>query len=271
MIDTHYHLDHLDDAVLESLLAESRTGGITSIVAPAMGLESAERLFAIKQRHPDFIKIGAGFHPERQEFLLADDATQALLLKEMEQLKQFAHNFRTEITAIGEIGLPYYSLEESRRAPEFVPSLSWRILDESLLLAKQLDLPVILHAVHSMALPCLEKLLDCHIQKAVFHWLKAPIDVVDMIVSHGYSISVTPEIVYRERSRKLMERVPLERLLVETDGPWPYEGPFAGRRTHPLWIRDTAQVIADVHRLPVETVLEIMAENARRLFRLGGE
>jgi TatD DNase family protein len=98
--------------------------------------------------------------------------------------------------------------------------------------------------------------------------LKAPVDVVEELVEAGYFVSVTPEVCYRERDRDLVRRVPLGQLLVETDGPWPYEGEFRGSRTEPAMIFRAAEEIAHMKGVTIERVREILADNARRLFRL---
>ncbi|MFC4769194.1 TatD family hydrolase [Effusibacillus consociatus] len=268
MIDTHYHLDQLDKESLHRMLVEASEGGIETIIAPAMGLESGRKLLDIQSRYPNFIRVGLGIHPERSDFFGGDQRNRERLFQEQRELANLVSIYRNQICAVGEIGLPYYSMPEKERLPENVPALSWQIFEESLALAKDWDLPVILHAVHSMARPCLELLLQFNIKKAVFHWLKAPLDAVDKIVFHGYYISFTPEAVYRERNQILASRVPLDQILLETDGPWPYEGPFAGKKTHSLWIREVADVVAHIHKKPIDQVLAYTADNARKLFRV---
>ncbi|WP_018132838.1 TatD family hydrolase [Effusibacillus pohliae] len=271
MIDTHYHLDQLDDEQLDRMLREAQAGGVQTVIAPATGLESARRLLQIRDRYPQLVKIGVGVHPERPDVCSGDAAARASVMKEIGQLEQLLQMGGGNICAIGEVGLPYYSLPEGRRLPEMIPGLAWDILERSLTLAKNCRLPVILHAVHTMARPCMQLILRHGIERAVFHWLKAPHDVVDEIVSHGFYISVTPEAVYRERDMELLRRVPLGQLLLETDGPWPHRGPYQGRLTHPLWVGDVAQTAAWIHGVSVERVLVVTADNARELFRLEGE
>src|SRR5439155_796310 len=81
----------------------------------------------------------------------------------------------------------------------------------------------------------LEALRRHHIERAVFHWHKAPAAVTAEIVAAGYFVSVTPEVVYRERDREMVEAVDLESLLVESDAPWTYSGEFAALPSGP-WL-----------------------------------
>ena len=108
-------------------------------------------------------------------------------------------------------------------------------LDRMLALAARYDLAVVLHAPHGAAVGALEALGRHGIERAVFHWHKAPAEVTRAIVDAGYFVSVTPEVVYRERDRDLVERVPLESLLVESDAPWAVR-----RRVHRAAVRALA-------------------------------
>ncbi|BCJ85872.1 TatD family hydrolase [Effusibacillus dendaii] len=278
MIDTHYHLDQLDEAILEEMLASAKAGGVTAVVAPATGVSSAKRLLSIAKRYPQFVKIGFGMHPEHVAERCLQAATgspDAAIIQEIEQewqaLKRLVHTHRQEICAIGEIGLPYYALPADGRAPQDIPSVCFELFESQLLLAKQTGLPVILHAVHQMALPCLWKLCEHQIEKAVFHWLKAPPETVAQIVEAGYFISFTPETVYRERNQRIVMQVPLAHMLLETDGPWPYDGPYQGNLTHPLWIREVAAVVARLHGVSTDEVISITSANAARFFQIGEE
>ncbi len=104
-----------------------------------------------------------------------------------------------------------------------------------LALAARYDLAVVLHAPHGAAVGALEALKRHGIERAVFHWHKAPAEVTRAIVDAGYFVSVTPEVVYRERDRDLVELVPLESLLVESDAPWQYGGEFTSLPSGP-WL-----------------------------------
>ena len=105
-------------------------------------------------------------------------------------------------------------------------------------------------------------------ERAVFHWHKASEDVTRAIVDAGYFISVTPEIVYRDRDRELVEAVPLESLLVESDAPWAYEGEFSGMPSGPWLCARVVEEVAKIKRLPVEEAMYRLTVNTCRLFDL---
>ena len=141
-------------------------------------------------------------------------------------------------------------------------------LDRLLGLAARWDLPVVLHAPHGAAVGALELLKKHGLERAVFHWHKAPAEVTRAIVEAGYLVSVTPEIVYRARDRELVAAVPLESLLVESDAPWDYRGEFEGLASGPWFASRVAEEVAKIKQLPAEDVRHQLSSNACRLFEL---
>jgi TatD DNase family protein len=127
---------------------------------------------------------------------------------------------------------------------------------------------LIIHAPHDSAREALEVLREARVRRAVFHWHKSDDAATRAIIDAGYFISLTPEVAYRERDRKLAQSVPLGRILVETDGPWPYAGPFAGRPTEPAMVVEAVDAIAKLLGLRRELVGAVTTANARALFRI---
>jgi TatD DNase family protein len=171
------------------------------------------------------------------------------------------------IVAVGEIGLPWYSLEAAADPASRMAQGRAR-LDRLLRLATRYDLAVALHAPHGAAVGALEALKRHRIERAVFHWHKAPAEVTRAIVDAGFFVSVTPEVVYRERDRELVAQVPLGSLLVESDGPWKYGGEFATLSSGPWLVARVAEEVAKLKRLPVEDAMLELSSNACRLFDL---
>jgi TatD DNase family protein len=135
-------------------------------------------------------------------------------------------------------------------------------------LAAHYDLAVALHAPHGAAVQALEALRRHGIERAVFHWHKAPGEVTRAIVEAGYFISVTPEVVYRERDRELVAQVPIDSLLVESDAPWKYGGEFASLSSGPWLAARVAEEVAKLKRLPVDDAMLELTANTCRLFDL---
>ena len=165
------------------------------------------------------------------------------------------------------MGLPWYTVRERPDRDRLIAAGEPR-LQRFLQLARELDLAVVLHAPHEAAAPALALLREERIERAVFHWHKASPEVTRAIVEAGYDISVTPETCYRQRDQALVDAVPLNHLVIETDGPWPYSGEFEGRPTEPTFLGRIVDAIATIKDVAREEVGEIVTENTRRLFRL---
>lgn len=266
MIDTHCHLDQFADP--ESLLPKWIKGGLHRLITPAMGEASLQRLLALKEQFPEQIYVAAGVHPER---LMTEK-----LLQEAERMVTWIRQHPDRIVAIGEVGLPSYHLLPD----DAIPPLAFDILDLFLACAVQLDLPVILHAVHGSSAPCLERLRRHGVQKAVFHWLKAPEDVQRRIRSAGYYASVTPEVQVMERDKTLVQHFYPDHLLLETDGPeilrLPTDIPDEERipaadgltNSCPLLIKDTVRELAHMYSKSETGIMNQADQNAGTFFGL---
>lgn len=257
MIDTHCHL--ADPAFTDpgAALDRARAHGVLGVVAVGNDPASNLAVLDLAARHPGEVWPAVGLHPERLELGEAElEAVEAQIL-----------GFRHELAAVGEIGLPWYALEGRPDAPQMTRVARGR-LRRLLELAKRLDLAVSLHAPHGAAEEALEILEALGVERAVFHWHKASPEVTRRVVGRGYYVSLTAEVAYRERDQELAGEVPLEQLLVESDGPWRFGGEFKGRGGEPAMVARVVETIAALKRLPVAEVADQLTANARRCFGL---
>lgn len=249
MIDAHLHLDQYPAEEMDRLIEEWREAGIEGVVAVSGDLASSYRTLELKQQYPDFIYAAVGHHPEQQP-PDEPDLNELLALIECE---------REQIAAVGEVGLPYYTevgpLEEHQA-----------LLGTFLETAKKMNLPVALHAVHDSVPSVLRMLHDHKIGRAHFHWLKAAPDDLQHVVESGYHLSLTPEVCYRRRDQKLAELAPIEQLLLESDGPWPFSGPFRDRRTTPLFIKNAVKKIAELKNQSEKHIAEQTVNNTKNVY-----
>lgn len=255
MIDSHIHLDADQYADVAGLIKRARDAGVGAAVVPGITPASNRRVLEMAGEHPGFVHAAVGFHPER--FELTDDDAEATLA--------LIRSRRDSICAVGEVGLPYYG--NGARKAEVVARVR-TILARFAELAAKLDLALILHCPHETAREALAILQQAEVRRAVFHWHKSDEATTRAIIAAGYFISITPEVVYRERDQALAKMVPLANLMVETDGPWPYRGPFAGRMTEPAMVADAVAAIASIKRVATEYVAEAATSNTKSLFRI---
>jgi TatD DNase family protein len=257
VIDSHCHLHDAAFTDLGETLRAALTHDVWGVVGIGVDPDTNARTMAAAAAFPKAVWPCLGFHPDHPEF---DDA---LLDRVIEQVQM--HHAR--IVGLGEVGLPWYSLEGRSDAATLMTRGRAR-LDRLLEVASRYDLPVALHAPHGAAVGALEALKRHDIERAVFHWHKAPPEVTRAIVDAGYLVSVGPEVVYRERDRALVYDTDLESLLVESDGPWPYKGEFDGMSSGPWLASRVAEEVAKIKRLPVDDVMFQLSANTCRLFDL---
>ncbi|MGH7308370.1 MAG: TatD family hydrolase [Candidatus Rokuibacteriota bacterium] len=257
IIDSHCHLHDAAFSDVRETLKKALAHGVWGVVAVGCDLETNERTLAAAASLPKGVWAALGFHPDRPQLTDVD------LDRLEDQLR--AHHART--VALGEIGLPWYCLQ-TVSDPVAVMSQARQRFERLLDLAVRYDLPVALHAPHGAAAPALDALKRRGIERAVFHWHKAPLEVTRAIVDAGYFVSVGPEVVYRDRDRDLVTAVPLEALLVESDAPWQYQGEFAGLPSGPWFAGRVAEEVAKIKQLPVEDAISHLSSNACDLFDL---
>ena len=256
--DAHIHLDQYEHEHRSAMLQAAFAQGVEGMVSVSMEMASCEENRLLAAEYPGRILPAYGHHPE-QEPLSEGQLTQ--LCEWIRRLPD------SEPFAIGEVGLPYFARKEAEakgRAFDLAPYV--RQLEAFMRLAAQLDRPLALHAVHEDADLVLDMLADCNVRRAHFHWFKGSPDTVRRITENGYFISITPEVLYDEETRSLARTVPLHSLLVETDGPWPFEGPYEGRRTEPAMVLDVTSELARLRSIAPKQAREIMLANVRRCY-----
>jgi TatD DNase family protein len=163
--------------------------------------------------------------------------------------------------------LPYY-LRKDQKVSKLQYGKYIELLEMFMVMAKTWDKPIVLHAVYDDA-PIVCDLLERHsVTKAHFHWFKGDEKTVSRMIKNGYYISVTPEIVYKEKIQKLVQAYPLAQMMIETDGPWPFEGPFSGKMTHPDMMKKSISMMSKIKTLSETEVSERVLENTKRFYRI---
>ena len=257
MIDSHVHLDAEQYPDPSGSIKRALNAGVTAMVVPGTGPASNRKVIDLARKYPGVVYPALGFHPERFEQTDLDaDAVLAMIARE-----------RTSICAIGEVGLPWYG---ERAADANVNAQATTQLAQFARIAAEMDLALILHAPHRRAAEALEIIRAAKVRRAVFHWHKSDEQTTRAIINAGYFISLTPEVAYRQRDQELARMLPANRMLVETDGPWPYGGQFADRPTEPAFIKETVAAIAHLRCTTINDIATSTTANARALFGING-
>jgi TatD DNase family protein len=257
VIDSHCHLHDESFGDVRETLRAAVAHDVYGVVGVGCDPTTNALTLVATTAAPKGVWACLGFHPDWTQLTDAD--------LEVVEAQIATHHAR--IVAVGEIGLPWYSLEGAADAAGLMARGRAR-LDRLLALAARYDLAVALHAPHGAAAGALAALEHHGIARAVFHWHKAPAAITRAIVDAGYLVSVGPEVVYRERDRELVEQVPIESLLVESDAPWKYGGEFAALPSGPWLAGRVAEEVAKLKGLPVDDAKQHLTANACRLFEL---
>lgn len=250
IFDSHAHFDDEKfnedrDEILSSLPSK----GISGVINCGTNLQTSEFSIELSEKF-GFVYAAVGFHPhEVTEF---DDAS-------LLEVKRLAQN--EKVVAIGEIGLDYY-YDFSPREKQI------EAFEKQLELAAELSLPVIIHNrdAHADTLEILKK----HRPKGVLHCFSGSAEMAQEIIKLGMYIGLGGAVTFKNAKKplKVAAVVPDELLLIETDCPYMSPVPFRGKRCDSTMIPYTAEKIAEVRGTTAQDILNLTAENAKRLFEI---
>ncbi|WP_427180794.1 TatD family hydrolase [Paenibacillus sp. TC-CSREp1] len=259
LIDAHIHLDKYTPEERIELLLSLPNHQVEAVIAVSMDLASAQANLELAKQYARSIFPAFGYHPEQP----LPSANQ------QEQLFRWIEEHIEHAAAIGEVGLPYYNREEARRAGlDFDQSGYVDLLEQFILLAKRHNKPIVLHAVYEDAEIACDLLEKHQFTRAHFHWFKGAKQTIRRMANNGYFISFTPDIQYETEIRELARQYPAEQVMAETDGPWPFEGPFQGRMTHPVMTRQVIQAWSEITGMGTERAARLFYRNTKRFYRL---
>ncbi|WP_027717136.1 TatD family hydrolase [Desulfovirgula thermocuniculi] len=255
LIDSHAHLnDRRFEADREEVLARAREAGLAAVVNVGFDLPSSAACLELAGAHP-FLYAAVGVHPHDAGEVPPDY---------LERLRELAR--KPKVVALGEMGLDYYRNLSPRAVQE-------KVFREQLALARELDLPVIIHdrEAHAAVLGILRK-DGLGRRGGVMHCFSGDWELARECLELGLYISLAGPVTYpnAQKTREVAARVPLERLLIETDCPYLPPQPWRGRRNEPAFLRCVVEEIAALRGLAADEVAAATAENSRLLFGLPG-
>lgn len=257
-IDAHIHLDLYEPRERDAIVQSLSRHNVQALVAVSRHLQSCQITQELHRSYPDQVLPAYGFHPEQP----------IPSPEEVDQLFAWIRQHQQEMVAVGEVGLPYYNRHEAEQCGETFDIEPYvHLLEQFVLLAVELDKPIVLHAVYEDADIACNLLEKHHLQRAHFHWFKGAPHTVERMMRNGYLISFTPDIVYESEIQQLAAMVPLEQTMVETDGPWPFEGPFHNQMTHPRMIHAIIEQLAAMKGVAADSVADILYRNTMKFYR----
>ncbi|MCC6801329.1 MAG: TatD family hydrolase [Anaerolineae bacterium] len=258
MIDTHCHLNFEGyDADRAEVIARAADAGVTRVINPGVDEATSQEALALAAQY-DGIYAAVGIHPnDTANFTDADLGWVEALAKE------------PKVVAIGEIGLDYH-WDDSPKPMQF------RAFEAQLALAARLELPVIIHnreasedviaILETWARDLPPALRE---RPGVLHSFSAPQSVADRALAAGFYLGFTGPITFKNADdlRHIAARVPLDRIVVETDGPYLTPTPHRGKRNEPAYIPLIVERLAALHAIPIDEMARATTATAARRFR----
>jgi TatD DNase family protein len=254
--DTHAHLDDERFAAdLPETLARARAAGVVQAIAVATTAASSHASLALARQHP-LLYASVGIQPNHVAEAAADAWDDVVRLTD-----------EARVVAVGETGLDRYW--------DYTPFVQQEdYFARHLELAARKDKAVIIHCREAEAdtvRMLRERFERQGPVRAVMHSFTGDAGTAQACLDMGLFISFAGMVTYKnaQNLRDVAARVPLDRLLIETDSPYLAPVPVRGRRNEPAFVVHTAACLADVHGVAVETIAERTTANARLLFQIG--
>jgi TatD DNase family protein len=254
IIDTHIHLDddrYKDD--LDEVLNRAREGGVSRFIIPGAHPATLKRAVEIVDAYDD-IYFAIGVHPYDLDSY---------------DLKYFDEYIGHEkCVAIGECGLDYYRLEGSDEQKESEKQKQKEIFKAQIELAKKYKKPLIVH-IRDASRDAKEILLDTNASDVggVLHCYNADEELLSL-ENDGFYFGIGGVVTFKNAKKliNVLPKIPLDKLLIETDGPYLTPTPHRGQRNEPLYTTLVAEKISEILDIPLKEVEEISTKNAMRLF-----
>lgn len=252
IFDTHAHYDDEQfDRDRDQLLLSMGENGVGTIVNVSAAVDSWERTLELTQKY-SFIYGAIGVHPDEVGDLNEENFAQ---MKELAKCDK--------VVAIGEIGLDYYWDNEAHDLQK-----EWFI--RQLDLAREMNLPVIIHsreAAEDTLATMKEHAADL---QAIIHCFSYSKELAREYVKMGYYIGVGGVVTFKNarKLKEVVEAIPLERILLETDCPYLAPVPYRGKRNCSAYLSYAADAIAAMKDIPTAEVISQTEQNAKKIYGL---
>ncbi len=253
LVDSHCHLNMLDltsyDGEMKNLIQAAKDEGVEKFLCVGVNLTDALEPIQIAEQF-DEVKASVGVHP-------SEEIEGELNAKDIIELA--SHD---QVVAIGETGLDYHYNEGD---------LTWQ-RDRFRLhinIAKELAKPLIIHTrdakVDTMTILVEEGACECG---GVMHCFTEDWEMAQQALDIGFYISIPGIVTFKNASQivEVASKVPMDRLLIETDSPYLAPAPFRGKKNEPKYVKYVAQKIAEIRGITFDEVANATTKNYERLF-----
>lgn len=251
IIETHCHLDYLDDDSIAATLENARAVGVDRCITIAVSPGNLQTVMEISQQF-DQVWGTQGIHPHDAEQFNAD--VEARIRENLDSDK---------ILAVGEIGLDYYYDHADR-------NIQRRVFETQLQIAVDADMPVVIHTREAEAdtEAILRNFQHALRQKGVIHSFTSSPELATFCLEQGFHLGFNGITTFNKADnvRDVVRITPLERILLETDAPYLTPVPYRGRPNAPCYLPFIAEKIAEVKQVAVASLLQQVYNNSEQVF-----
>ena len=255
IIDTHIHLDDERYDDLDEVINRARDGGVFKFIIPGADPKNLKRAVEIAQNYDD-VYFAVGVHPyDAQNY---DEGF----------LEEFIKH--EKCVAVGECGLDYYRLEGDEKSKEDEKNLQKKVFISQIELAKRYKKPLIVH-IRDASRDSKELLLkhDAKAVGGVLHCYNADEELLSL-AEGGFYFGIGGVITFKNAKKlvNVLPKIPQDKLLLETDGPYLTPVPHRGERNEPLYTTFVASKISQLLDISVDEIGDITTTNAIKLFKI---
>ena len=254
LVDSHCHLDRLElahrEGGLDAVIDDAKARGINHLLSVAVDLDSSKSLIELTSKHNN-IYSSVGVHPLQED---------ELPVPSVEAITSLAG--APKVVAVGETGL------DNHYSPD---NFEWQreSFINHLIAAGELQKPVIVHTrdARNETIDLLRQFRSE--STGVLHCFTETWEMAKEALDLGFYLSFSGIVTFKnaDQLRQVVAKIPIDRILVETDSPWLAPVPYRGKQNEPQYVYEVAQCIAEIKNLPLEQVAEITTDNFFQLFK----
>jgi TatD DNase family protein len=249
LVDTHCHIDSDRYNEDRDRILKDIEENLEFAVNIGYDLESSKRSVELADKY-DFMYAVVGVHPT--DIKGYDDKLE-------NSLEELAKN--PKVVAIGEMGLDYHWMKDEKEEQK-------KIFRRQLELARRVGKPVVIHTREATA-DTIEILKEYSDIKGILHCYPGSYEsALQLMDNYYFGIGGVVTFKNSKKTVEAVSKIPLERLVIETDAPYLTPTPFRGKRNHPIYVEYIAQKIAEIKGISYEEVVKVTTENAKKVYRV---
>ena len=255
LFDSHSHYnDEKFDIDREQIIKETLSNSVSNFIIAGYNIQGSKKAIQIAENYEQ-IYTTAGISPNDVEDIKEN------VIESISQIEEIAKN--KKVVAIGEIGLDYYWNKENKE-------LQKEVFIKQIEVANKLDLPIVIHTRDAF-IDTIEILKQNNVnKKGIFHCCPLNQELVKEAVKLGYYISLSGVITFKNAKNvgEILNLIPEDKLLIETDSPYLSPEPLRGKRNNSMNVKYVAEKIAQFKNKTIEEIANLTNENARRIFEI---